>query len=286
MTKQCIKCGCVKPLNEFFFRKDSQKYRNECKKCWLSQSKQFYQKNKEKIKIKTKEYRKQNFQIISKRRKKSYQKNKEDINKKRRIKYHKNPEKIKESSIKYYFKNNEKCIKRGREYYKQNAKRLYRKYKKRRKEKSSQYKIQKRKHEKYRRKNDIRYKLKCNISCLISQKLRRRLLNKNGKSTFSFLPYTLDELMKHLESLFEPWMNWGNWGIGMGYWSIDHIIPDNYFNYISVEDKEFQACQSLENLRPLKWTENIKKGKKLNFEEKQKETLEILNKKFNLLKVE
>ena len=32
-TKKCSKCGEVKELSEFYFRKDSQEYRNECKKC-------------------------------------------------------------------------------------------------------------------------------------------------------------------------------------------------------------------------------------------------------------
>jgi len=32
-TKQCSKCGEIKDLSEFVFRKDTGKYRNECKSC-------------------------------------------------------------------------------------------------------------------------------------------------------------------------------------------------------------------------------------------------------------
>jgi hypothetical protein len=39
MVKSCSKCGKTKSLNTFHFRKDSGKYRNECKACWkLSQA--------------------------------------------------------------------------------------------------------------------------------------------------------------------------------------------------------------------------------------------------------
>lgn len=36
-TKQCTKCGQIKDLSEYAFRRDSGKFRNECKPCWNSQ---------------------------------------------------------------------------------------------------------------------------------------------------------------------------------------------------------------------------------------------------------
>ena len=33
MEKQCKKCGQIKDINEFAYRKDTNKYRNECKEC-------------------------------------------------------------------------------------------------------------------------------------------------------------------------------------------------------------------------------------------------------------
>lgn len=41
MAKICTKCGKEKPLSEFYFRKDSGKYRNECKECFSEKTKDF-----------------------------------------------------------------------------------------------------------------------------------------------------------------------------------------------------------------------------------------------------
>ena len=114
-----------------------------------------------------------------------------------------------------------------------------------------------------KRKNNPHLKLSHNFSNLVLQRLKRRSSGKEGKQTFKHLPYTLNELISHLESLFEPWMNWENYGVGAGKWTIDHIIPDSSFNYSSMRDKEFQKCWSLNNLGPLEFIKNIKKGNKI-----------------------
>lgn len=66
IINECIVCRCKKPLSEFYFRKDNNKYRNECKKCCHIRSNKWkkknikalkkykhgwYSKNKEKIRI-------------------------------------------------------------------------------------------------------------------------------------------------------------------------------------------------------------------------------------------
>ena len=109
---------------------------------------------------------------------------------------------------------------------------------------------------------DGRFKLKHCISSLINQKLKNHLSSKNHQSTFSFLPYTIDELKQHLEKLFTKGMTWNNHTTHG--WHIDHIKPDSLFNYKLVEDKEFQECWALENLQPMWADENIKKGNKNN----------------------
>lgn len=100
-------------------------------------------------------------------------------------------------------------------------------------------------------------KLRDNVSCLINKRLKRRVLNKGCKSIFEFLPYTIDDLKRHLEKQFKPGMSWKK----RSAWHIDHIIPDCKFNYKSVDDKEFQKCWALNNLQPLWAEENIKKNK-------------------------
>ncbi len=108
-------------------------------------------------------------------------------------------------------------------------------------------------------KNNPRLKLRQNFSCLLSMKLKRRLLSKRGKSTFDFLPYTVDDLILHLEKLFTKGMTWKNYGE----WHIDHKIPDSSFNYKSTKDINFQKSWSLENLQPLWAKDNLVKGKKI-----------------------
>jgi len=112
-------------------------------------------------------------------------------------------------------------------------------------------------------KTNVQFRIKTNISKLMYRRIRNRLLSKDGKSTFDILLYTVDELKEHLEYQFETWMSWKNWGVGKGKWNIDHIKPDSSFNYKSVEDKEFQECWALKNLRPLDAIKNIKKGNKI-----------------------
>ena len=115
------------------------------------------------------------------------------------------------------------------------------------------------KYERMRRKNDIKFKLRMNVSCLIRARLRMRLLNKGKKSIATYLPYTVDELIIHLEKQFTEGMTWDNYGE----WHLDHKIPDSSFNYSSVEDDEFKKCWALENLQPLWELDNLIKGKKI-----------------------
>jgi hypothetical protein len=110
------------------------------------------------------------------------------------------------------------------------------------------------------------------IKDLVSKSIRCRLkFNKNGKSILNFLPYTIHQLKEHLESQFESWMNWDNWGLfniktwddndsSTWVWQIDHIIPHSFFNYTSITDEEFKKCWALENLRPYSAKQNIIDG--------------------------
>ena len=56
-TKTCIKCQEVKPLDEYYKRKDSKDgHRNECKKCKLELSKEYRSENRDKISEYMKDY--------------------------------------------------------------------------------------------------------------------------------------------------------------------------------------------------------------------------------------
>ena len=55
LLKKCRKCDIEKALSECNFRKDTQKYRNQCRGCikWINE--EYKTKNKDKIKIRRKE---------------------------------------------------------------------------------------------------------------------------------------------------------------------------------------------------------------------------------------
>jgi hypothetical protein len=59
----------------------------------------------------------------------------------------------------------------------------------------------------------MKYKLKRAVSNSIYCAFKRYGASKNFNSTFKHLPYTPDVLKKHLESQFEFWMTWDNWGL-------------------------------------------------------------------------
>jgi hypothetical protein len=86
-----------------------------------------------------------------------------------------------------------------------------------------------------------------------------------------------EDLKQHLESKFEDWMNWDNYGKfnnNKRTWNIDHIIPQAVFPYDSMDEHNFKKCWALENLRPLEALENLKKGNEIiTFRSKDGESL-------------
>ena len=55
-SKRCSKCDKVKDLSEFCFRKDTQKYRNQCRDCIKLIIKENKTINKDEIKLQRKKY--------------------------------------------------------------------------------------------------------------------------------------------------------------------------------------------------------------------------------------
>ena len=116
-----------------------------------------------------------------------------------------------------------------------------------------------------RRKQDPSWRLRKNVSTSIANNLRGRGYTKDSPC-FDYLDYTLEDLREHLESQFEPWMSWDNWGQATAdgrTWNIDHIYPHSKLPYDSMEHPNFKKCWALDNLRPLCAIENIKKSNKI-----------------------
>jgi hypothetical protein len=126
--------------------------------------------------------------------------------------------------------------------------------------------------ERKRRNEDPQFRLRKNINRAVNYMIKGGGKTKSG-SILKKLPYTMNQLKEHIESLFESWMNWNNQGLynaltwndndqSTWTWQLDHIIPQSKLLYTSMEDENFKICWSLSNLRPLSAKENNLKSNK------------------------
>jgi hypothetical protein len=222
--------------------------------------------NKEYVKQYNKEYILKNKERLLKRNMEYYLNNKKILNEKRKEYRLKNKDLIREKSKKYYFENGGKEVVRlyklknfeklkiqQREYRLKNKERLS----KLKKEYDKNYWLNNKKiiNEKLinKRKTDIRFRLLCNLRIRMNKVLKGTL---KSNSTVKLLGCSIYDFKKHMESLFQPWMSWENYGK----WHIDHIKPCALFDLTLPEQQ--RECFHWSNMRPLEAIENIKKGKK------------------------
>jgi hypothetical protein len=119
----------------------------------------------------------------------------------------------------------------------------------------------------YLNKHDPLYILRRRVSIAVNRQIKKQGNSKGRASILTYLPYTIQELKNHLESLFEDWMTWDNYGQynvktwddddpATWKWSIDHIIVQSDLPYSSMADENFRKCWALSNLRPLSAKQN------------------------------
>lgn len=229
--KYCPKCGIWK-LEKLFSknvnREDNLSYWcRDCSKQWWEI---YYKNNIEEIRNHKKEYRKNNKEIIKKYNKNRYLLNKEKINK-----WSSDWKRNNKNQVSIYNGVYGQSL-AGRLAQKKTRKKLY---------STTKGKLN------YAMRNMVRYSLK-----------RNGLIKNNNRWT-DLVGYTAEQLKLHLEKQFKKWMNWGNYGHGIGYWNVDHIKPIACFKFDSVDDREFKKCWSIKNLRPLEAIENYSKGAKI-----------------------
>ncbi len=179
-----------------------------------------------------------------------------------------NKEKIKITRNIYTKNNKIKILSRQQRWYQANRERILEEAKERRERPENKEK--RNLNEKNRQENDILYRLKTLVSRIVGNCLKNRGTSKS--STFKeYLPYSQEILKNHLENLFEPWMNWKNWGrydpktwndddSTTWKWQLDHIIPISDFEFLSEKDQAFKDCWALSNLRPLSAKQNVLDG--------------------------
>lgn len=151
----------------------------------------------------------------------------------------KNKEKIKQVKKKWAGKNKDKVLAQrlrnknkkkesDKKYAKANKEKINLIKKKWAKENPEKRKISKTKHFLKRLSVDPLFKLKHNISCSIRQSMKRHGYSKKSRSC-EILGCSFEMFKQHIESLWQPWMNWDNYGKYDGTpnygWDIDHITP-------------------------------------------------------------
>ncbi len=195
------------------------KYREANKEAIAKRAKAYREANKEKITLKQKEYRETNKDFISQSLIKSAKKYNAN-----------NKDKVLDRQKKYYAANKEK-IKVSRESNKPNANKRI----------------------KERKATEPLFKLKTNIRSLIRETINSKGYKKATKSV-SILGCTFEQFKLHLESKFEDWMTWDNYGNPKDgiftpnkTWDIDHIIPVSN----ALTEQDVINLNHYTNLRPL-----------------------------------
>jgi hypothetical protein len=246
--KKCTKCKVEKPFQEFTKQKNGKNgYRSSCKSC----CKKYYEKNKDKLKVKYKETAK----IY-------YEKNKDKVKeyKKRYLSKDENKNKQKETAKIYYEKNKEKILEYrnnyNKIYYEKNKEKIEKTakiYRKNNKEKITKRKTE---YNKKRKKIDSIYKFRICVRESILKAFKRGTNQfKKNANTETILGCTTEEFIVYIENKFTKGMSLEN----HGKWHLDHIIPLASAN----TEEDIIKLNHYTNFQPLWAKDNISKGCKI-----------------------
>jgi hypothetical protein len=290
--KVCIKCKEEKELTEFHIG------RYECKLCRKKyyennkdKVKEYKEKNKDKIKEYRKKYNENNIDKIKEYNQEYSQSNKDKIKEISKKYYGKNKDKIKEINKKYYGKNKDRINKNCKEYRVNNkdkrkeiSKKYYgknidkikeynKKYNENNIDKIKEYYENNKDRIRNRNKQYVRlriqsdpiYRLTRNIRTLIGKSIKNKGYDKKSK-TYEILGITFEEFKLHIESQWEEWMNWNNYGLynreeKYG-WDFDHIIP---LSSVNIEE-DIIRLNHYTNFQPLcSYVNRYVKKDKINY---------------------
>jgi len=193
--------------------------------------KQWYQKNKDRIKEQKKEYAKRWYQL-----------NKEKILEKDKLKYLNNKEIIDKKNRDKYWENHNKSLEKGR--------RMYHKHKERYLEYQRRYRNKK-------WQEDSSYRLKTLLRNRINTAVRD--VAKSDKTLNLLGVKDFENVKKYLSKQFQKGMSWDNYGE----WHIDHIVPCASFDL--TKESEQKKCFHYTNLQPLWAKDNLSKGCRLDW---------------------
>jgi hypothetical protein len=114
-------------------------------------------------------------------------------------------------------------------------------------------------YDKKRRAIDPLFRLMGNIRSRVTVSFSRGI---KSKKTIEILGCSIEDFKKHVESQFESWMSWDNYGVCKSdeykcTWHLDHIIPVIYAN----NDREICLLNHWSNFQPLCGKQNLEKNK-------------------------
>ena len=282
-TKICSKCKEEKNPIEFYANsKTKDKRELSCKECRNKE------KNKESLKVTQKEWRENNKEYIKeynrnidKEKKDEYRQN-YNIKNKDKIEIYKKSDKRKNSQNKWREDNKDKINNYQNKWrednkdkskeYNDNNKDYRKKYYENNKEKIVKYGKERREKENYytnynnrireRMREDIVFRLKTSIRRSIWNSLNSMNYTKKSK-TFVILGISYNEFKLYIESKFEEWMSWENYGkydgsLNYG-WDLDHITPISS----AKTEEDVIRLNNYTNFQPLcsKVNRDIKKDK-------------------------
>lgn len=187
-----------------------------------------------------------------------YDQNKDSVNSRARIWAAANPDKIRASQALYYETNTQKVSAKNLRWRTENPDKA-------RDNADSWYKNNPDKaKEIWRRKTAVRLstprgRLQHAIRGGVHRGLKRGA--KSRDSTFQLLGYSIEDLQRHLESLFLDGMTWDNYGAE---WHVDHVLPLASFSFETPQCEGFRRAWSLQNLQPLWAKDNLSKGARLD----------------------
>lgn len=248
-NKYCVICNNIMPSFKL-------KFCDICATIAYKENSKNYHKN----------YRLKNREHLNQKSKDFYNKNQDQILTSKKAKYLNNRE-DKLHYQKQYNLNNSLKIREYNKLWHLNNKNYNLEYRSKNRKKVN---LNKRNYEKKRREVDIYYRFQSYWRVKFLNKIKEYQIDKI-KFDMNIFGYSIDMLLNHLASQFEPWMHWGNWGIYKAYlwddndsstwtWQIDHIIPQSDLPYNNVNHPNFKKCWALENLRPLSAKQNILDG--------------------------
>jgi hypothetical protein len=123
--------------------------------------------------------------------------------------------------------------------------------------------IERNRKDKERKSKDPSYRISVNLRVRLNKAIKND--QKSGSAVLD-LGCSVEYLKQYLESQFDSWMSWDNYGKGPGKWQIDHKMALCLFNLENRD--EFLKATHYTNLQPLGYEEHL-----------QKTTTDILKKK-------